>query len=161
MGTLVSEDEEEQAAEEAEAEMHKHDLKKITDETLHSAISKCLKEDPVTGNCDKFGASSGYGIMPHWDTSEVTDMKKAFYKRKRGTWKFFKAADLGMAARGTENNFRSSIVYPAAGALVVLATVSAYRKQQQQKLFAAETKIMANDLESQSAASASKYGTLA
>ena len=360
--TLVSEDEEEQAVEEAEAEMHKHDLKKITDETLHSAISKCLKEDPVTGNCDKFGASSGYGIMPHWDTSEVTDMKKAFYKRadfdgdisqwntgsvtnmmymffgatnfnhyigawdvsnvadmsymfynaknynrnmdkwdvgkvvsmqkmffnarnfdkpihlkwqgtaastkqlhllkdakafhakysceddtdgpltsctevgasadiktrsskkasaekeeasipetkksavqtkeydiqafgksmtakleydeetgqvkgwiidenagkeamlgqrKRGTWKFFKAADLGMAARGTENNFRSSIVYPAAGALVVLATVSAYRKQQQQKLFAAETKIMANDLESQSAASASKYGTLA
>ena len=79
--TLVSEDEEEQAVEEAEAEMHKHDLKKITDETLHSAISKCLKEDPVTGNCDKFSASSGYGIMPHWDTSEVTDMKKAFYKR--------------------------------------------------------------------------------
>merc|ERR1711981_766707 len=149
--TLVSEDEEEQAAEEAEAEMHKHDLKKITDKTLHSAISKCLKEDPVTGNCDKFGASSGYGVMPHWDTSEVTDMKKAF----------FKAADLGMAARGAENNFRSSIVYPAAGALVVLATVSAYRKQQQQKLFAAETKIMANDLESQSVASASKYGTLA
>merc|ERR1711943_122320 len=148
--------------------MHKHDLKKITDKTLHSAISKCLKEDPVTGNCDKFGASSGYGVMPHWDTSEVTDMKKAFYKRadfdgqrKRGTWKFFKAADLGMAARRTETNFRSSIVYPAAGALVVLATVSAYRKQQQQKLFAAETKIMANDLESQSAASASKYGTLA
>lgn len=362
--TLVSEDEEEEAAEEAEAEMHKHDLVKLTDKTLHSAISKCLKEDPVTGNCDKFAASSGYGVMSHWDTSEVTDMKKAFYKRedfdgdisqwdtgsvtnmmymffgaknfdhfigswdvsnvadmsymfydaksynknmdkwdvgkvvsmqkmffnaksfdkpihltwqgtaastkqlhllkdakafnekyscedetdgpltscseigaaagkktgsskkvskeeetsaphadknvetkeydiqafgksmtakleyddetgqvkgwiidenagkeamlgqrKRGTWRFFKAADLGMAASGAESNFRSSIVYPLAGAFIVFAAVAAYRKQQQrqEKLLVAETK--EDDLESQGVASSarrgSKYGTLA
>ncbi len=101
------------------------------------------------------------GQVKGWIIDENAGKEAMLGQRKRGTWKFFKAADLGMAARGTENNFRSSIVYPAAGALVVLATVSAYRKQQQQKLFAAETKIMANDLESQSAASASKYGTLA
>jgi len=387
--TLVSEDEEEQAAEEAEAEMHKHDLVKLSDKTLRSAIAKCLKEDPVTGNCDKFAASSGYGVMPHWDTSEVTDMKKAFYKRadfdgdisqwntgsvtnmmymffgaknfdhfigawdvsnvadmsfmfydaksynknmdkwdvskvvsmqkmffnaksfdkpihltwqgtaastkqlhllkdakafhekyscedetdgpltscteisaatgkktgsskkvskepkeprkeekevevptqdvptqdvpaqdvpaqddkksvqtkeydiqafgksmtakleydeesgqvkgwiidenagkaamlgqrQRGTWRFFKAADLGMAASGTENNFKSSIVFPTAGAFVVFVALAAYRKQQQQRLLVAGTVIEADDLESQNVATpaqrGSRYGTSA
>ena len=387
--TLVSEDEEEQAAEEAEAEMHKHDLVKLSDKTLRTAIAKCLKEDPVTGNCDKFAASSGYGVMPHWDTSEVTDMKKAFYKRadfdgdisqwntgsvtnmmymffgaknfdhfigawdvsnvadmsfmfydaksynknmdkwdvskvvsmqkmffnaksfdkpihltwqgtaastkqlhllkdakafhekyscedetdgpltscteisaatgkktgsskkvskepkeprkeekevevptqdvptqdvpaqdvpaqddkksvqtkeydiqafgksmtakleydeesgqvkgwiidenagkaamlgqrQRGTWRFFKAADLGMAASGTENNFKSSIVFPTAGAFVVFVALAAYRKQQQQRLLVAGTVIEADDLESQNVATpaqrGSRYGTSA
>jgi len=76
----VSESVEEEEEEKAEKEQHSHDLKKVTDATLRSAISKCLNEDPITGNCEQFGARSGFGVMSYWDTSEVTDMKKAFYK---------------------------------------------------------------------------------
>ena len=44
-----------------------------------TAITSCLAEQPVTGECTTYGASSGYGTMPNWDTSLVTDMSYAFY----------------------------------------------------------------------------------
>jgi hypothetical protein len=127
----------------------------------HDAVARARAKLVTVSSAAKLEYDDETGQVKGWIIDENAGKEAMLGQRNRGTWKFFKAADLGMAARGTENNFRSSIVYPAAGALVVLATVSAYRKQQQQKLFAAETKIMANDLESQSVASASKYGTLA
>ena len=44
-----------------------------------TAIASCLAEQPVTGACTTYGSSSGYGTMPNWDTSLVTDMSAAFY----------------------------------------------------------------------------------
>ena len=107
------------------------------------------------------------GQVKGWIIDENAGKEAMLGQRKRGTWRFFKAADLGMAASGAESNFRSSIVYPLAGAFIVFAAVAAYRKQQQrqEKLLVAETKIVEDDLESQSVASSarrgSKYGTLA
>ena len=48
--------------------------------TFRSAINSCLAETgaSVTGECTNFGTSSGYGTMPNWDTSLVTDMSGAF-----------------------------------------------------------------------------------
>ena len=43
-----------------------------------TAITECLNESPVTGDCTTYGASSGYGSMPNWDVSNVTDMSSAF-----------------------------------------------------------------------------------
>ena len=46
-----------------------------------SAIPNCLNESAasrVTGDCPIYGASTGYGTMPNWDTSLVTDMNSAF-----------------------------------------------------------------------------------
>jgi hypothetical protein len=155
----------------ASADIKTRSSKKASAEKEEASIPETKKSAVQTKEYDiqAFGKSmtakleydEETGQVKGWIIDENAGKEAMLGQRKRGTWKFFKAADLGMAARGAENNFRSSIVYPAAGALVVLATVSAYRKQQQQKLFAAETKIMANDLESQSVASASKYGTLA
>ena len=105
------------------------------------------------------------GQVKGWIIDENAGKEAMLGQRKRGTWRFFKAADLGMAASGAESNFRSSIVYPLAGAFIVFAAVAAYRKQQQrqEKLLVAETK--EDDLESQGVASStrrgSKYGTLA
>jgi hypothetical protein len=69
-----------------------------------------------------------------------------------------------MAASGTENNFKSSIVFPTAGAFVVFVALAAYRKQQQ-RLLVAGTIIEADDLESQNVATpaqrGSRYGTSA
>ena len=47
-------------------------------------ICECLREDPVKGNCPEVGYternSDGdiYGVLSHWDTSEITDMSNAF-----------------------------------------------------------------------------------
>ena len=43
-----------------------------------TAITACLAESAVTGNCTTYGASSGYGTMPNWDTSNITSMHRAF-----------------------------------------------------------------------------------
>lgn len=50
----------------------------LTDATFATAITNCLNEQPVTGLCTSYGASSGYGTMPNWDTSQVTNMTSAF-----------------------------------------------------------------------------------
>ena len=43
-----------------------------------TAITACLAESAVTGRCQNYGDSSGYGDMENWDTSLVTDMSSAF-----------------------------------------------------------------------------------
>ena len=48
----------------------------VTDATFYDAIENCLAEAgaEVTGECTTYGSTSGYGTMPNWDTSLVTDM---------------------------------------------------------------------------------------
>ena len=43
-----------------------------------NAITGCLAEQPVTGLCTTYGTESGYGTMPNWDTSSITQMNSAF-----------------------------------------------------------------------------------
>jgi surface protein len=50
----------------------------LTDANFNTAIAACLAEDPVGGVCTNYGQSSGFGTMPNWDTSQVTDMSQAF-----------------------------------------------------------------------------------
>ena len=50
----------------------------LTDATFSSAITACLNESPTTGECTEYAISSGYGVMPDWDVSDVTDMSEAF-----------------------------------------------------------------------------------
>ena len=53
----------------------------LTDATFSSAITACLNESPTTGECTEYAISSGYGVMPYWDVSGVTDMSNAFESR--------------------------------------------------------------------------------
>ena len=46
--------------------------------TFRAAITACLAEDSITGRCQNYGDTSGYGDMENWDTSLVTDMNAAF-----------------------------------------------------------------------------------
>jgi len=50
----------------------------LTDATISSAITACLAESSMTGECTEYAISSGYGMMPDWDVSAVTDMEEAF-----------------------------------------------------------------------------------
>ena len=43
-----------------------------------TARTACLNESAVTGRCQTYGDTSGYGDMENWDTSLVTDMSSAF-----------------------------------------------------------------------------------
>ncbi|MGB4316233.1 MAG: BspA family leucine-rich repeat surface protein, partial [Planktomarina temperata] len=43
-----------------------------------TAITACLNESAVTGRCQNYGDTSGYGDMENWDTSLVTVMNAAF-----------------------------------------------------------------------------------
>ena len=49
--------------------------------TFFAAISACLKESAADGLCNSYGALSGFGTMPNWDTSEITNMNGAFSNR--------------------------------------------------------------------------------
>ena len=42
--------------------------------TFRAARTACLNESAVTGRCQNYGDTSGYGDMENWDTSLVTDM---------------------------------------------------------------------------------------
>lgn len=42
------------------------------------AVKSCLNEAPIDGLCSNYAQSSGYGLMPDWDTSQVTDMSSSF-----------------------------------------------------------------------------------
>jgi surface protein len=50
----------------------------LTDSTLASAVESCLSEDYRYGMCTDFGFESGYGTMPYWDVSQVTQMNSTF-----------------------------------------------------------------------------------
>jgi hypothetical protein len=49
--------------------------------TLLNLIASCLAEQPVTGLCTTWGDNSGYGAIPSWDVSNVTDFGQAFKNR--------------------------------------------------------------------------------
>ena len=49
----------------------------ITDANFQDAINTCLSTNPENGLC----SDSGYGEIPDWDVSEVTDMSSAFADR--------------------------------------------------------------------------------
>ena len=49
--------------------------------TLLGHIGSCLAEQPVTGLCTTWGDSSGFGAIPSWDVSNVTDFTHAFLNR--------------------------------------------------------------------------------
>ena len=50
-------------------------VKALTDATFTNAITACLSESGcVTGECPNYGSSSGYGTMPNWNTSQITNM---------------------------------------------------------------------------------------
>ncbi|CAL6293536.1 unnamed protein product [Bathycoccus prasinos] len=56
-------------------------LKKLTDSTYQTAIASCLGESEQAakdGLCTSYGAASGYGTMPNWDMSQVTNLNRAF-----------------------------------------------------------------------------------
>ncbi|MDO7719711.1 hypothetical protein [Planktomarina temperata] len=46
--------------------------------TFRAARTACLNESAVTGRCQNYGDTSGYGDMENWDTSLVTVMNAAF-----------------------------------------------------------------------------------
>lgn len=54
----------------------------IQQHQLQKAVDDCLEEAPVLGNCTEWAISTGFGIMPEWDTSEITNMKRLFKDRK-------------------------------------------------------------------------------
>ncbi len=49
--------------------------------TFFAAITECLNEAAADGLCYSYGVLSGFGTMPNWDTSEVTNMNGAFSNR--------------------------------------------------------------------------------
>ena len=49
--------------------------------TLLGHIGSCLAEQPVGGLCSIWGDSSGFGAIPSWDVSNVTDFTHAFLNR--------------------------------------------------------------------------------
>merc|ERR1711959_375607 len=53
----------------------------LEDDTIGNAIGKCLQEAAIDGKCTNFGKESGYGEMPDWDVSHITNMEKLFYKK--------------------------------------------------------------------------------
>ena len=52
----------------------------MSDTDIREAVDKCLKEEPIYGNCKDYGKVSNFGVMSKWDVSEVTDMR--FIQRK-------------------------------------------------------------------------------
>jgi surface protein len=53
----------------------------LNDATFQSAVESCLNEDYRYGMCTDFGIESGYGTMPYWDVSQVTQMNSTFENR--------------------------------------------------------------------------------
>ena len=43
-----------------------------------NAVNACIMEAPVDGLCTTYGQNSGYGVMPDWDASQVTNMSASF-----------------------------------------------------------------------------------
>ncbi|MDB0044768.1 BspA family leucine-rich repeat surface protein, partial [Planktomarina temperata] len=68
--------------------------------TFTAAITACLNESAVTGRCQNYGDTSGYGDMENWDTSLVTFMNAAFnsnvsFNGDISGWDTSKVTDMG------------------------------------------------------------------
>ena len=53
----------------------------LTDDTIDNANDLCLNESPIDGICQNYAAISGFGIMPDWNTSLVTNIYNLFASR--------------------------------------------------------------------------------
>jgi len=68
--------------------------------TFRAARTACLNESAVTGRCQNYGDTSGYGDMENWDTSLVTVMNAAFnsnvsFNGDISGWDTSKVTDMG------------------------------------------------------------------
>ena len=68
--------------------------------TFRAARTACLNESAVTGRCQNYGDTSGYGDMENWDTSLVTVMNGAFssnvsFNGDISGWDTSKVTDMG------------------------------------------------------------------
>jgi len=68
--------------------------------TFRAARTACLNESAVTGRCQNYGDTSGYGDMENWDTSLVTVMDAAFnsnvsFNGDISGWDTSKVTDMG------------------------------------------------------------------
>ena len=59
------------------ASVSAQNVQPLDNDSFRIAIENCLKESDE-GLCEIYGDASGYGTMPNWDTSNVTDMSQAF-----------------------------------------------------------------------------------
>jgi surface protein len=67
----------------------------IDDDNFQEAINACLSTNPVDGMC----TTSGYGAMPDWDVSSVTNMGNAFKSKTNfngdiGSWDVRNVTDM-------------------------------------------------------------------
>ena len=53
----------------------------LTDDTIDNANDLCLNESPIDGMCQNYAAISGFGTMPDWNTSLVTNIYNLFGSR--------------------------------------------------------------------------------
>ena len=68
--------------------------------TFRAARTACLNESAVTGRCQNYGDTYGYGDMENWDTSLVTVMNAAFnsnvsFNGDISGWDTSKVTDMG------------------------------------------------------------------
>ncbi|MDA7481858.1 BspA family leucine-rich repeat surface protein [Planktomarina temperata] len=68
--------------------------------TFRAARTACLNESAVTGRCQNYGDTSGYGDMENWDISLVTVMNAAFnsnvsFNGDISGWDTSKVTDMG------------------------------------------------------------------
>ena len=68
--------------------------------TFRAARTACVNESAVTGRCQNYGDTSGYGDMENWDTSLVTVMNAAFnsnvsFNGDISGWDTSKVTDMG------------------------------------------------------------------
>ena len=85
----------------------------LTDSTFHSAISECLKEAPIDGLCVDYGSTSGYGVLPDWDVSQVVNMggDKCTDADGDGTWDCILVGFANTAFNGNISRWDTSSVY--------------------------------------------------
>ena len=51
----------------------------LSDSTIYDAITACLSESPIHGECITYGLlTTNFGTMPNWDIEKVTDLSYAF-----------------------------------------------------------------------------------
>ena len=85
----------------------------LTDSTFHSAISECLEEAPIDGLCVDYGSTSGYGVLPDWDVSQVVNMggNKCTDADGDGNWDCILVGFVNTAFNGNVSRWDTSSVY--------------------------------------------------
>ena len=79
----------------------------LTDTDFGSAITACLEEDAINGLCSTYGDATGFGTMPGWDTSKITNMASAFIFRSNfngdiSKWNTALVTNMAYMLKGTQ-----------------------------------------------------------